>query len=214
MKKILILSVPFITLFFLSCSPTQESTGVWVNKEKIQGKSFGNFFILVMTADIEARVTLEDDLAAIATARGFKAVKSLELLPFNLSDPKIPAKEDVVKKIKASGCDAVFIASVINKNDTVRYEPGTTAYTVMPNYTFTGNYYGYYSNWYPTVSTSDYYAREKTYFLQSNLYDVASEEIMWSVQSKIFNPSSIKSFSRSYTSSLFTQLKKAKLLKK
>lgn len=214
MKKIHILSVPVIVLFFLSCSPTQESTGVWVNKEKIQGKTFGNFFILVMTADIEARVALENDLAAIATARGFKAVKSLDLMPFDLKDPKLPPKEEVVKKIKESGCDAVFIASLINKDDTVRYTPGTTAYSVMPYYSYYGSYTGYYSYWQPTVSTSDYYAREKTYFLQSNLYDVASEEIMWSVQSKIFNPSSLKSFSNTYTSTLFAQLKKAKLLKK
>jgi hypothetical protein len=50
--------------------------------------------------------------------------------------------------------------------------------------------------------------------MQSNLYDVASEEIMWSVQSKVFSPETIKKFSQAYTSTLVKQLEKAKLMKK
>jgi hypothetical protein len=43
---------------------------------------------------------------------------------------------------------------------------------------------------------------------------VASEEIMWSVQSKVFSPETLKKFSQSYTSTLIKQLEKAKLIKK
>ena len=49
--------------------------------------------------------------------------------------------------------------------------------------------------------------------MQSNLYDAASEEIMMSVQSKIFDPSSLKLFSGNYTYTLFNQLKKEKIIK-
>jgi hypothetical protein len=48
----------------------------------------------------------------------------------------------------------------------------------------------------------------------SNLYDVATEEIMWSIKSEVFDPSSLASFSRLYTKNLFTKLQEAKLLKK
>ena len=56
MKKL----VPFVLFVFLlqACSPYKESTGVWVNKEKIQGKSYSNIFIIVMTANLEARALL------------------------------------------------------------------------------------------------------------------------------------------------------------
>ena len=50
--------------------------------------------------------------------------------------------------------------------------------------------------------------------MQGNLYDVASEEIMWSVQSEIFDPSSAKKFSSAYTKTLINQLGKENLLKK
>jgi hypothetical protein len=37
---------------------------------------------------------------------------------------------------------------------------------------------------------------------------------MWSVQSKIFSPESLKKFSKAYTSTLVKQLEKGKLIKK
>ena len=198
-------------LVLAACSSGKESTGVWVNKEKIQGKSFHKVFIVVMTADIQARVRLENDLAATAISHGYEAVKSVEAIPPVLSDPKMPTKDEVVGKVTSSGCDAVFVASLLDKNESVHYTPGTTAYSIQPYYTY---YPGYYSNWYPSVSTSDYYAHDKKYFLQSNLYDVASQEIMWSVQSQIFNPESLEKFSKEYTTTLIKQLEKEKLLKK
>lgn len=81
MKRVCALSVIVVAVFFAACSSTKESTGVWVDKEKIKGKAYDNFFVIVMTADIEARVKLENDLADLITSRGHKAVKSYEVLP-------------------------------------------------------------------------------------------------------------------------------------
>jgi hypothetical protein len=214
MKKMKLLSVVAAIVMLASCTTANESTGVWVNKEKMQGKSFSNIFILVMSADLEARSAVENDLAAAASAKGYKTVKSIDVMPPSFKDPKTPAKEDVISKVKESGCDAIFVATLLKKEDDVRYTPGTTAYSPLPYYTWSGNFYGYYNNYYPTVSTPGYYSKEKSYFIQSNLYDVATEEIMWSVQSKIFDPASLKGFSKTYTSELIKKLEKETLFKK
>jgi hypothetical protein len=198
-------------LILIACTSTKESTGVWVNKDKIQGKSFSKVFVVAMSADPEARSTVENDLARIATSRGHEVVKSIDVIQTDLKDPKLPTKDEVVAKVKESGCDGVFVAAVLKKEESVGYTAGTTAYSVQPYQTY---YTGYYTYWYPSVSTPSYYDHEKTYFMQSNLYDVASEEIMWSVQSKVFSPESIKKFSQAYTSTLVKQLEKEKLIKK
>jgi len=201
-----------ITLFLAACSsPKESTTGVWVNKDKIQGKSFNKIFIVVMTADPEARSTVENDLPAVATSRGHPVVKSIDVITTSLKDPKLPTKDEVVAKVKETTCDAVFVATLLKKEESVGYTPGTSAYSVAPYQTY---YPGYYSYWYPSVSTPSYYDHEKTYFMQSNLYDVASEEIMWSVKSKIFSPETLKKFSKQYTSTLVKQLEKEKLIKK
>jgi hypothetical protein len=213
MKKNLF--VLFIILVVLAaCTPPKESTDVWVNKEKIKGKSFNKLFIVVMTADPEARSTVENDLARVATSRGHPVVKSIDVITTNLRDPKMPTKDEVVAKVKETGCDAVFVATVLKKEEAVNFTPGSSAYATAPYPVYAGTYTGYYSYWYPSVSTPDYYDKEKTYFMRSNLYDVASEEIMWSVQSKIFSPESLKKFSKAYTSTLVKQLEKGKLIKK
>ena len=200
-----------IGLIFGACSTPKESTGVWINKDKIQGKSFSKIFIVVMSADPEARSTVENDLARIATSRGHQVVKSIDVITTNLKDPKVPTKDEVVAKVKESGCDGVFVAALLKKEESVGYTAGTTAYSIQPYQTY---YTGYYTYWYPSVSTPSYYDHEKTYVMQSNLYDVASEEIMWSVQSKVFSPETIKKFSQAYTSALVKQLEKEKLIKK
>ncbi len=195
-------------------SKSTESTGIWVNEEKIQGKTFHKIFIVVMTADIEARVRLENDLAAVATTRGYEAVKSLDLLPMSLDNPRKPTKDEVVAKVKESGSDAVFLASLLRQEEAIHYVPGTRAYSMTPYYSYVGTYYGYYNNYYESVSKPAYYDHDKKFFMQSNLYDAASEELMWSVQSEVFNPADLPKFSKGYTESLLKQLEKIKLMRK
>src|SRR6187402_2382169 len=124
MKRVRVFFLIILAVFFAACSSTKESTGVWVDKEKIKGKAYNNFFVVVMTADIEARVRLENEIAATITSRGHKAITSYEVLPADLKDPKPPAVDALIEKIKASDCDAVFVASLIDKNEDVGYTSG------------------------------------------------------------------------------------------
>ena len=135
-------------------------------------------------------------------------------MPFDMENPKKPTKEEVVSKVKASGCDGVFIASLLKKEDRIKHTEGRSAYAPMTNYTPAGNYYAYYTGAYSTISTPSYYTKDKVYVMQSNLYDAASEEKMWAVDSEVFNPSDIDAFSKSYTKTLVSKLQKARLIKK
>jgi len=214
MKRNHFLSLTVLVITLAACASSKETAGVWVNREKIQGKSYSNFFVIVMTADIEARVRLENEIAATIISRGHKAIKSYEVLPADLKDPKPPAVDALIEKIKASDCNAVFVVSLLDKNDEIRYNSGGTHYTMRTDYSWAGSFFGYYSHYYSTLSSPGYYSNNKTYFMQSNLFDKASQEKMFAVQSEIFNPSSLPSFSRTYVSTLMKQLSKAKLLKK
>jgi hypothetical protein len=214
MKRNHFLSLGLLVIIFAGCASSKETPGVWVNKEKIKGKSYSNFFVIVMTADIEARVKLENDIAATIISRGHKAIKSYEVLPADLKDPKPPAVDALIEKIKASDCDAVFLVSLLDKNEDVGYIEGGTQYTMRSDYSWAGSFFGYYTHYYSTLTSSGYYSTDKTYIMQSNLFDKASQEKMFAVKSEIFNPSSLASGSRTYISTLMKQLSKAKLLKK
>ena len=214
MKSNLIIVALAVGSLIVACKSSKESGGVWVNSEKAKGKSFKKVMLVVVTADAQARLAIENDLAAAASQRKYNVVKSIDVAPANMKDPKPPTKDEIVEKVKETGCDAVFVASLLKKEEDVNYTQGGQTYAKSPYYSWNGSLTGYYTNWYPSVSTPSYYTHDQTYFMQSNLYDAASEEIMWTAKSKIFNPSSLTHFSKTYTSTLFKQLEKARLLKK
>ncbi|HMP92093.1 MAG TPA: hypothetical protein PKD90_04425 [Phnomibacter sp.] len=196
-----------------ACS-SSKNTGVWINEEKIKGKAYQSVFVAVISADVTARATVETDLATAAANRGYKVVKSIDVLTPNLGSPAAPTKEAIMEAVKKSGCQAVMLASLLRKEEDVRYVPGRTPYSIMPYYAWHGNIFGYYSHWHPMMYQPGYYEQSRSYFMQSNLFDAASEEIMWSVQSEVFNPGSLRRFSSSYTETLVRQLERAGLLKK
>ena|SRR5688572_30399954 len=209
MKRIVRLLLLTCLIVYGACSTPKEPTGVWVNKEKALGKKYGNIFIVVMTADIEARAKLESDLATAAINKGYKVVKSIEAMPPSLSDPKKPTKEEILQTLQKSGCDGVLASALLKQEEAVNYNPATTKGTLTTYYSYTN----YYSNTYSSVHSPSYFSQEKNYYMQTNFYDAASEELMFTVQSTIFNPSSLDRFSKSYTSTLIGQLKKEKILK-
>jgi hypothetical protein len=51
-----------------------------------------------------------------------------------------------------------------------------------------------------------YYVTDKIYFMEGNLFDVSSETLIWSVQTKTLNPPSIEKFSKGLVE---TMLRKA-----
>ncbi|WP_315822938.1 hypothetical protein [Paraflavitalea speifideaquila] len=59
-----------------------------------------------------------------------------------------------------------------------------------------------------------YYTTDKTYFMETNLYDASNEKLIWSAQSETMNPGSIDNFVRDYPKKLVEQLVKDGLLKK
>lgn len=215
MKNFLLVVVAFSLITIIhSCSSSSQLTGVWVNKEKMENKSYKKIFIIAQTADIQARKAVEEALASKAKDKGFEAVTSISVIVPSLSNPEMPSKELIIEGVKSSGCDAAFIVTMLKKEENVRYTPGTTVYAPLPYYRWNSNMFNYYDYWRPAVSTPGYYSSNQNYFLQSNLYDAASEELMISVQSELFNPESLQSFTKDYVKDLVSKLQKEGFLKK
>lgn len=65
----------------------------------------------------------------------------------------------------------IFVSAMRRKEETVKYSPEAVTYTPTTYFTF----YGYYTNLEPVVFSSDYYAQDKTYYIETNLFDTKSE---------------------------------------
>lgn len=210
-----ILMIIIAATLVLSCSKsTLRVTTAWYDEEKVKANEKKNsVFILALTPNVEVRQYLESDLAAAATAHNIKAVKSIEVLGMATTYEQFPKQEAIVKKVRDLNLESILTISLIHEQHETKYIPGTV-YTPYSTYSYYGNFGGYYNYWGPQIYTEGYYQTDKTYFLESNLYDVATLELLLSIQSKASKPKSIEKASKKYTETLVDELHRKGLMKK
>lgn len=211
-----ILSLLVITLLF-SCGSTTKITGAWTNKEELKDKSYKSVFIAVLASNPQVKNMLENELAFRAKQRGIKATMSHDVFIQTFSKDNMPSKENLVPRIQETGAETIFTVSLLDKETTTRYVPGSTSSFYSPygvGYGYYGGFYGYYSTVYPMVYEPGYYTTDKTYYVESNLYDAQTEKLLWSAQSKTVNPSDMEEFTKDYIDVLFAQMIKDGVMKK
>jgi hypothetical protein len=204
--------ITFIVGFYLlACSPATEITGSW--KNEVQSKAITSVLVTGMTSKTNVRQTLENDLATQLQNNGYKAMKSLDVIPPTFTEGTEPDKKALLDKINGTDVDAILTVAIIDKETDTRYVPGNYAYAPVTRYGYYGRFWGYYSNWYPTLYSPGYYAEDKTYFLETNLYNADTEELLWSAQSETYNPTGLSDLSKDFASVVVTKMKKDGVLK-
>jgi len=221
MKLVHIFSA-YILCLLMACSSTKDSTG-----KKNEGKSYNNLFVIANTADIEYRVRLEKELALAAESKGYKAVKSIDVIPPVLNDPKPPSQEELTAKVKATGCDALCVVYFLKNGDDVKYNAGMNFKGTEPMLSsFVGILVLGFKEYSKKVESNDdpkykkdisapaYYTKEKGFYLLSELYDATSVENVYSEKSGFFDEAELVSFSHSYMADFIKNLETKKILKK
>jgi hypothetical protein len=198
--------VILLCLFVCSCSSSTKITGSWT-APNANANRYQSVCVVSMSRNIEVRTKLENQLAAELGRYGLKVVKSTDIFPADFYQ-KLPSEDAILAKVRASGVDAILTESLINQQSETRYVPGSAMYSPYPAYGFYGGFYRYYGYWYPRIYDPGYYVTDKTYFLEANLFDAKTENLIWSAQSETMNPGSIDNFVNDYPKKLVTQLRK------
>ncbi len=209
-----VIAILTMSMSLNSCSNKITTVASWINKEHIQPEPYKSVFIIALTGNLQVKTALENNLAAAAEARGLKAFKSINVIgPFSGKE-SIPSKEVIQKKINEIGCETVMTVALVSKQSETRYIPGSVTvynpYLLYPYYDNFGSYYGYSTIYYDP----GYYQTDKTYFIESNLYDTKTNLLIMSIQSKAVNPLSIDQSSKEYTASLVDEVEKLRPAKK
>ncbi len=211
------LTLVLLVLYVLgsSCNSSMRVMATWVNKEKVQAlpKMKHTVFILVMTQNFEAKTALENDLANAAQAKGIKVYKSLDVFGPMLTKANLPYKDAMLKTIRDLGCDAIFTVAVVDQESVTHYVPGTEVVNAFSPYSGYGYSYGGYYSYAVGFYEPGYYDTKKTYFIESNLFDAKTEELLVAMQSKVVNPPEIEKASKKYTAILVQELQNQGFLK-
>lgn len=163
----------------ISCAGT-ELTNTQVN-EAYSGKPVSDILVIAITGNEDSRRSFERQFVAQLKSVGVEAISSEEAIP-------IPAdlemkKETILNAVKQFENDAVIITHLIDKAEKEAFTRGGQAH---------GGYYGFYHSRYTYSYARDpgYSSTSKTLRLETNLYDVKTEKLIWSGQSKTLSKDS------------------------
>jgi hypothetical protein len=211
-KSLVILA--FSSLFAIllnSCSTSSTVvTGTW-NKEDIE-KDYNNILVAALTGNVNFKSVVEEELSESLKLEGVETVTSVEVLPPKFIDVE-DEKQEILQKIKDDGIEGILTVSIIDKETETRYVPGAGSYAPYPLFNYYGSFWTYYNYWYPRFHSQDYYTTEKTYFIETNLYDAETEELVWSAQSKTYSPDYLESFSEDFAKEITAQLEEDEFIK-
>ncbi len=166
------------TLVLASCASTNTVVGTW--KDKNYHKKLSKVLVLGLTKRMELRRTFEDTLVARLRKNGIDATSSIGIIHLGKTLDRETVEADIKAAIKKQRFDDVLVTHLIRTERQTSYIPPQS----HPQYSF----YGTIMTTYASVYTPGYLVNSTVVSLQTDLYDTASEKLVWSMTSQSFDP--------------------------
>ena len=169
--KLFVLLLISATFLFASCTTTTVMTNVWKDKA-YQGKP-QKIAVIMVAKSPDMRNLFEDRFSGELDARGNNAFQSYTIIPME----QLRDKELVKSKIRSSGADTVLISRLVDTKTIESYNPGLIY--VVPD-----SYYGWWGYYDIVFADYGYTGDVRVAYIETNLYDVKTEKLIWSGHSK------------------------------
>jgi hypothetical protein len=195
----------------MSCGTTTMVTNSW-RKDSATANGYKNIFVAAITSNIGAKQAVENGLQAQLQQQGLNVEKSIDVFPPDFSTQTGQKKELILSKIQSTNADGILTVALLRKETETRYQPGGGYWNPGLRYGYYNRFWSYYSNWYPSVYAPGYYDQQQVYYLETNLYNARTEELIWAAQSKTYDPSDIDSFLKGYIKAIKEQMIKDGLI--
>ncbi|WP_319500387.1 hypothetical protein [uncultured Draconibacterium sp.] len=208
MKKIKFLLAFAIVLVLASCSSTMKYT--WQN-ENYQGRAYEKILVVVEAKTHSSRLNAENLMVDQLKSEGISATNSISVFK---PDERIEelSEEEIENRILSGGYDGVLISLLVDANSRDVREGGGT---YMQPVTY--RYGRRIRTGYIHMQEPEYYRQETTFVLETQLYDTKDqarkENVVWSGQSELTDPSSLDSAIKSYSKKLAKTLVETGIVK-
>lgn len=194
MKKLSVLLYFISALAFIGCYST-NITSTW----KAENAGTGNYkkilvLGIVQETDRNLREKMETHLVGDLQALGYQATSAY--VRYGPKAFQNLSEEEALKKLQNEGVDAVLTVVLLDKERERRYVPGQIVYS--PYFVYQGRLWGYYHTIYRRIDMAGYYQVSTNYFWESNLYELSTQKLVYSAQTKSFEPSSAEALAHEY----------------
>jgi hypothetical protein len=187
-RSVLVAILLCVVLVSIGCASMQVKQ-VWID-ETYQGGHPKNVLVIAVMKQPTTRRMMESEFAKQFKKQGISAVESFRALTTDTLEGDA-ARDSIVAAVKERGIDAVLTVRSAGSRIEERNIPGMTITTGV------GMPYGSYGAWggYTTVmasfpepsapTTQGYSAEQKFLSLETQLYDVRTEKLIWSALSEM-----------------------------
>lgn len=207
MKKIQWLGVAL--LLVASGCTSSRITSSW-KAEDFAPRKYGKVMVLglIREADRSIKDNMEKHFVGDLEKLGYNAVSSLqEFGPRAFNNME---EEEAVAKLKDSGVDAVITIVLLDKQKERKYFPGTIYYS--PYGFYYNRFWGYRTTLYNRIHEPGYYVTNTRYFWESNVYDMNTQKLVYSVQTESFDPSTSEDMAHEYGQMIVKNMVNQKVL--
>ena len=180
----------------ISCAGT-ELTPKQVD-DAYTGKPVSDILVIAITGNEHNRRSFEKKFVAQLKSVGVDAISSEEAIPMP-ADLELK-KEAILAAVHQYENDAVIITHLIGKEEKDVYTRGGSPH---------GGYYGFYHSRY---SDPGYSSTSTSVRLETNLYDVKTEKLIWSGKSKTWSKDSKDQIINDVIKAVINDLQKNKLI--
>jgi hypothetical protein len=167
-----------------ACASTTTFDSIW-KAPNVKGVSpVGKTVVAVFVSrDISQRRAAEDEMVKDLNKRGAHGIAAYSILPNDKG-----ADADAARAVfKAEGANAVVVMRLVGKDQKVTYTPGSPAPTYYGNF---GPYWGY--GW-GAAYQPGYLSTDVLVSLETTIYSLDRDELLWAATSRTANPSDVKS---------------------
>lgn len=190
-------------LAVLAGCATTEITSSWKDPAYL-GPPRKTMVIGMAKQSVNRRV-FEDEFVSRLKARGTDAFASYTVLPDALESDHAA----IAAVVQRQGADTLLISRLISQKTKRTYIPGTV--DTMPGYY--GRWSHYYGYGYEAMYTPGYVAEEDYAIVETNLYDVKGDKLLWTAASETAIKGSDQELIKSFIEVMVNAMAKQQVLR-
>jgi len=198
MKANIVKGLLIFSIATSSCTTTKITSSWREPNKEVAVSTLNKVLVVALFKDETSRHKAEDQMAGYLNGKGIVSYSYLD----NNFDKK---NEDALReKIKRDGFDGAVTMRLVDVDKEKIYTPGNTSF--YPSYY--RNFSGYYYRSYSYFSNPGYYSTTKTYTIETNVYSIKEDKIIWSALTKTTDPEGVQKMTEEVAEVIFKKMVK------
>jgi len=164
-----------VCVMMFACSPSTQIVKKWKDPS-FTPENYEPFKKVLVIAHINNETSNR-----IAEDKIVESMKTPAVQAYSILTPADTSKLAIDEKLQKNGIDGLLVMHVTSVNKSLNYQPPT----------YYGGFYGYRGFYGYGYSSPGYVTEDQTYYVETSIYSVKSNKMIWSATTSSFNPTQL-----------------------